>query len=227
MHACAIANSALLLMEKRMYSCTYLINRFNCRPRPHHPLLSVGAAAASKTSVSTARLSQAVYSMSMSACVALCPRSRSTQPLLPDTGTTSDFIAAALQLARAMRAPAFGSLNPSSAGTSSAVDAPDSPFILADDDVAVTASSDPSADFPHARHNCRIAGMSFIPVQYMPRVHHKAPEASVRLNKKHCPNCFCYVCDVEASKCKEWELHCCADDQPRGYPVSLPAFAVA
>ena len=123
MHACAIANSALLLMEKRMHSCqcTDLINRFNCRPRPHHPLLSVGAAAASKTSVSTARLSQAVYSMS--ACVALCPRSRSTQPLLPDTGTTSDFIAAALQLARAMRAPAFGSLNPSSAGTSSAVDA--------------------------------------------------------------------------------------------------------
>jgi hypothetical protein len=109
--------------------------------------------------------------------------------------------------------------------TSSAVDAPDSPFILADD-VVVTASSDPSADFPHARHNCRIAGMNFIPVQYMPRVHQKAPEACVRLNKKHCPNCFCYVCDVEASKCKEWELHCCADDQPRGYPVSLPAFAV-
>ena len=67
---------------------------------------------------------------------------------------------------------------------------------------------------------------NFIPVQYMPRVHQKAPEACVRLNKKHCPNCFCYVCDVEASKCKEWELHCCADDQPRGYPVRLPAFAV-
>ena len=46
-------------------------------------------------------------------------------------------------------------------------------------------------DFPHARHNCAL--------------HAFTPGAEA----KHCPNCFCFVCDVEASKCPEWSTGAC------------------
>ena len=52
------------------------------------------------------------YCDSQMASVVLWPRSRSTQPLLPDTGITSRANAAALQLGSAMRAPTAGSLKP-------------------------------------------------------------------------------------------------------------------
>ena len=51
------------------------------------------------------------------------------------------------------------------------------------------------SDFPHARNNCAAYKWS------------EAPE-------KHCPQCFCYVCDEPASKCKQWAAHCVATAAP-------------
>lgn len=31
-------------------------------------------------------------------------------------------------------------------------------------------------------------------------------------NQNHCPKCFCYICQIEASKCKHWSEHCHAHD---------------
>jgi hypothetical protein len=31
-------------------------------------------------------------------------------------------------------------------------------------------------------------------------------------NKEHCPGCYCFVCEIEASKCQHWSVHCCADE---------------
>jgi hypothetical protein len=30
-------------------------------------------------------------------------------------------------------------------------------------------------------------------------------------NKEYCPGCHCFVCEIEASKCPHWSVHCCAD----------------
>ena len=48
----------------------------------------------------------------------------------------------------------------------------------------------PLSDFPHARFNCM--SKKFLP----------GKEAAF------CQNCFCYVCDIAASKCAEWTSHC-------------------
>lgn len=46
------------------------------------------------------------------------------------------------------------------------------------------------SDFPHGRENCL--------------VHPWTPGHE----QDACPNCFCYVCDDNASKCSEWSSHC-------------------
>ena len=63
-----------------------------------------------------------------------------------------------------------------------------------DEEIAIVGSvgKNAPADFPHSREHC----------------------VSFPLNKpgidpsKHCSNCYCYVCDMEASKCKTWTEHC-------------------
>eukprot|EP00301_Raphidiophrys_heterophryoidea_P005572 c12327_g1_i3.p1 GENE.c12327_g1_i3~~c12327_g1_i3.p1 ORF type:complete len:851 (-),score=232.50 c12327_g1_i3:423-2975(-) len=49
-------------------------------------------------------------------------------------------------------------------------------------------------DFPHARFNC--VRFAFGDVQ-------------------HCDKCFCYVCDVLASECQQWAMHCVAKADSR------------
>ena len=60
-----------------------------------------------------------------------------------------------------------------------------------DVDVAIVGATGPNAlaDFPHSRENCV--------------VHPHAQDAA-----RHCPNCYCYVCDVLTSKCPAWQAHC-------------------
>jgi len=56
-------------------------------------------------------------------------------------------------------------------------------------------------DYPHARHNCLVF---------------KWKQA---MNTAHCPNCFCYVCEVPAKECKEWSTganHSRAHDDAAG-----------
>jgi hypothetical protein len=38
------------------------------------------------------------------------------------------------------------------------------------------------------------------------------PKERQNNNVKVCSLCYCYVCDVEASKCQTWKSHCCATD---------------
>ena len=61
-----------------------------------------------------------------------------------------------------------------------------------DDDVQFAGRSGALAlsDFPHARENCMTK--KFGPGK----------------ESLFCTNCFCYVCDVAASKCTEWSVHC-------------------
>jgi len=57
--------------------------------------------------------------------------------------------------------------------------------------------------YPHARADC--PSKPFI----------KAVTAeSVVANKQRCEKCFCYACDVEASACTGWLVHCMAYDNP-------------
>eukprot|EP01050_Picozoa_sp_SAG11_P002632 SAG11_NODE_135_length_15131_cov_9.906599_11_plen_192_part_00 len=60
-----------------------------------------------------------------------------------------------------------------------------------DADVVVTAAADPTADFPHARHNCR--HKTFVPVAHVPTACNKAPAAAQAQNVQHCDFCYCYV----------------------------------
>jgi len=49
-------------------------------------------------------------------------------------------------------------------------------------------------DFPHSRENCVIAPM--------------ASADNHDTNRMHCPNCYCYVCDVPVQECTNWRRHC-------------------
>jgi hypothetical protein len=39
-------------------------------------------------------------------------------------------------------------------------------------------------------------------------------------NQTHCPKCFCYICQIEASKCKKWSKHCHAHNGAARKPDS-------
>ena len=98
-----------------------------------------------------------------------------------------------------------------------------------DDDVQVTSSTDTSADFPHAREHCRRPEYSFVKTSRAP---HSVRDGARIQNQKHCPNCYCFVCDVKSSECKQWDTHCMATDtdkswaaeraKKKGKPVSVP-----
>jgi tetratricopeptide (TPR) repeat protein len=72
----------------------------------------------------------------------------------------------------------------------------------ADDDVQISGADDPMILVAHARFNCRMLGMSFSS---------RFGQSDRSQNQKHCPQCYCYVCDVEAAKCTTWSTHCMAD----------------
>jgi len=61
-----------------------------------------------------------------------------------------------------------------------------------DDDVTFVGRTGALAlvDFPHARENC---------------AQHLWKPGSERT---YCENCYCFVCDIPASTCREWEQHC-------------------
>lgn len=71
-----------------------------------------------------------------------------------------------------------------------------------DGDVEITGGSGVNAlrDMPHPRHDCVV---------------HKWPQGPPAQNKdackQFCAKCFCFVCDIEASRCEHWDQHCLAD----------------
>jgi hypothetical protein len=65
-----------------------------------------------------------------------------------------------------------------------------------EEEVAIVGSTGPNAlaDFPHSRANCVTYRIDLDPIA-------------------HCPNCYCYVCDIEAAKCDIWQSHCRANHE--------------
>ena len=62
-----------------------------------------------------------------------------------------------------------------------------------------TSGHNPLSDYPHARFHCVV-------VPFQPS------SSTVSL---HCPNCYCYACDVPVKSCTSWHTHCFASsDQP-------------
>lgn len=45
-------------------------------------------------------------------------------------------------------------------------------------------------DFPHGRENC-------VEIPW-----------TRELRMQHCPQCYCYVCDIPAAQCAQWSHHC-------------------
>jgi SNF2-related domain len=74
-----------------------------------------------------------------------------------------------------------------------------------DDDCLLVGSKGTNAltDFPHSRENCVLAPMAVI---------RSAATASASredsINRKYCANCYCYVCDIPAAECDDWNAHC-------------------
>ena len=55
----------------------------------------------------------------------------------------------------------------------------------------------PLVDYPHFRFQCAI---------------HPFKRQRIQRKKLICPKCFCYVCDILAEKCGQWDDHCKATD---------------
>ena len=60
-------------------------------------------------------------------------------------------------------------------------------------------------DLPHSRSDC--TKHKFNPTEAI-QYHSSSLPLSTLANAKHCDKCYCYVCDVLASKCIEWRTHC-------------------
>lgn len=71
-----------------------------------------------------------------------------------------------------------------------------------DDEIQAVGEVQPSALYPHARADCRVHNF----VKELTDAAHDA-------NQSTCRKCYCYVCDDEAAKCREWEKHCMASDK--------------
>mmetsp|Transcript_18746 Transcript_18746/g.23248 ORF Transcript_18746/g.23248 Transcript_18746/m.23248 type:complete len:258 (+) Transcript_18746:191-964(+) len=65
-----------------------------------------------------------------------------------------------------------------------------------DDEGVITHSTltNPNISYPHSRFECGVHLFS----------------GTKKDKKRHCDNCYCYVCDVRVSDCKEWNRHCVA-----------------
>ena len=66
-------------------------------------------------------------------------------------------------------------------------------------EIVGTKGTNALVDFPHSRENC---------------VTHPFARANTTVSRedkrKHCPNCYCYVCDIPANDCVVWDSHCMA-----------------
>lgn len=71
-----------------------------------------------------------------------------------------------------------------------------------DDDLQAVAVVSTAIVYPHARADC--------PVNKFEQMN---TDIGHTLNVKKCAKCYCYVCDIEASKCASWETHCMASDK--------------
>ena len=92
-----------------------------------------------------------------------------------------------------------------------------------DEVVFVSTTATMSRDLPHARHSCPVyefsRGMrnsntntsySYYDDVNNPKIFTMEMTAK---NVKHCPQCYCYVCDLPARDCVQWKaLHCNASD---------------
>ena len=71
-----------------------------------------------------------------------------------------------------------------------------------DDEIQVESCNvmNPTVHYAHTRDMCGV---------------HKFDKAGkdADLNRLHCPKCYCFVCDVEADQCSEWDEHCHANSQ--------------
>eukprot|EP00529_Nitzschia_sp_RCC80_P017439 CAMPEP_0113448776 /NCGR_PEP_ID=MMETSP0014_2-20120614/4944_1 /TAXON_ID=2857 /ORGANISM="Nitzschia sp." /LENGTH=835 /DNA_ID=CAMNT_0000340005 /DNA_START=16 /DNA_END=2523 /DNA_ORIENTATION=- /assembly_acc=CAM_ASM_000159 len=64
-------------------------------------------------------------------------------------------------------------------------------------------------DFPHSREHCVVHPMnSSYGGGGGGGSAAGAAGASAAVTLKHCPNCYCYVCDIHASDCQSWSHHC-------------------
>ena len=85
-----------------------------------------------------------------------------------------------------------------------------------DDDEVVFLSTTAimSRDLPHARHSCPVHKFTKGSYDAQKNVNTKVFSKEVcASNAKHCPQCYCYVCDVPARECTKWDVkHCNASD---------------
>jgi hypothetical protein len=66
-------------------------------------------------------------------------------------------------------------------------------------------------DFPHSRENCAVHKFNVaISSIQKEKSHHCDNTSHMNPNSNHkfCTNCYCYVCNELASRCKSWKEHC-------------------
>lgn len=67
----------------------------------------------------------------------------------------------------------------------------------------------PGVQMSHPRHGCTKHHFEFFDSTKRDMTW---PERTI-VNKKHCSMCYCYVCEIKADKCKDFEKHCNANDR--------------
>jgi hypothetical protein len=68
-----------------------------------------------------------------------------------------------------------------------------------------------ASDMPHQRYSCTTHPFRMEPPLGMYGRSAETPAMlaeRIRINQKHCANCYCYVCDCKVTECLEWLEHC-------------------
>ena len=81
----------------------------------------------------------------------------------------------------------------------------------ADDEIQIESCNvtNPGIQYPHVRDQCGV--FRFSSTRNSGGGSGSGNSASTSTNAQYCPKCYCYVCDVKASECAEWNEHCDAN----------------
>ena len=77
-----------------------------------------------------------------------------------------------------------------------------------DDKETMEMGTENTMDLPHMRKDCTKH-------TFIPDVKYNTASSKVDTNYQSCDKCFCYVCDIPVQDCKDWSIHCNANDKGR------------
>jgi hypothetical protein len=132
--------------------------------------------------------------------------------LMPEGVQEDDGAAASAAVASANGASASSSSSASAAPAATGANASvDDDELDADGFAVVGGNVQMASQYPHQRYSCTVCPYRVAPPPSQIKKFQETPtqfQERCKINLKHCPQCYCYVCDANVTECSDWKDHC-------------------